>query len=80
MRDSRAPRVLGGVEVAGDEGVVLTGKVQPAIKAIDASETNPGRMPVISGPQPNRSSASRILRGSSFVRFAVKTRSHRALL
>ena len=80
MRDSRAPSALGAVPRALDEGVVLTGKVQPATKAADASKTNPRRMPVISRPQPDRSSASRILRGSTFVRLAVKTRSHRALL
>ena len=80
MRDSVAPRTLGAVDLAGGVEGELTGRAQPATRAADASERNPERIRVIAGPQPNRSSASRILAGSSFVRLAVKTRSQRALL
>lgn len=80
MRDSVGPSALGAVDLPGGGEGEPTGRAQPATKATDASESNPVRIRVITGPQPNRSSASRILPGSSFVRLAVKTRSQRALL
>jgi hypothetical protein len=80
MRDSVGPSALGAVDLAGAGEGEPAGRAQPATKAADASESNPMRIRVIAGPQPNRSSESRILRGSSFVRLAVKTRSQRALL
>src|SRR5437764_8687176 len=85
MRDSLALylEVPGGAEVGFefDAGAPVTGTVHPAAnKALAVIATSVEvRIRFISRVQADRSSASRISLGSSVVRFAVKTRSQRAL-
>lgn len=79
MRDSVAPIPPRPLEGGGDEGT-LTGGAHPADNTAVATNNNLRRIRVIAELQLNRSRASRILRGARFVRFAVNTRSQRALL